>query len=202
MEQPTAAANDLEYVRRIVERTHARVDPHAFHFVLWGSLVLVFYPLLNWLELAGREAWMPWLGGGALLVGALGSTLFEAVTRKPRVPGENTFVARQVVLVVFANLVVAFFLSAAGPATGFIPGPYVSVLWGFVYANMAFMIGVVYTREYLLAGAFIAAGTVLALFLPRYSGMILGPFMGLGMIVPGVMAERRVARLRRESGGL
>ena len=99
-------------------------------------------------------------------------------------------------------MLVAFFLSAAGPATGFIPGPYVNVLWGFVYANMAFMIGVVYTREYLLAGAFIAAGTVLALFLPRHSGFVLGPFMGLGMIVPGVMAERRVARLKRESGGL
>jgi hypothetical protein len=199
MEEPTA---DLDYVRRIVERTHARVDPHAFHFVLWGAIVFVSYPLLNWLELGGRRGPMPWVGGGALLLGTLVSTIFETVNRKPRIKGENTFVARQVMMIVFSNLLVAFFLSAAGPATGFIPGPYVNVLWGFVYANMAFMIGVVYTREYLLAGAFIAAGTVLALFLPGRAGFVLGPFMGLGMIVPGVMGERRVARLRRESGGL
>ena len=40
-----------------------------------------------------------------------------------------------------------------------------------------------------------------ACLVPSHSGFILGPFMGLGMIVPGVMAERRVARLGRENGG-
>ncbi len=34
--------------------------------------------------------------------------------------------------------------------------------------------------------------------LPDVQGWILGPVMGLGMIVPGVMAERRVRRLREE----
>jgi hypothetical protein len=190
------ASADLEFIKRIMQRTHARVDPHAFHFVLWGSLVLVTYPLLNALELSGHGMVRAWIGGGALVLGMVGSALFEMLGRKPRLEGENTFVARQIVLIVFANILVASFLSAAGPATGFIPYSYVSVVWGFVYANIAFMIGVVYTREYLVAGIAICAGAVLALFLTKYAGFILGPFMGLGMIVPGVMAERRVRRLR------
>ena len=40
----------------------------------------------------------------------------------------------------------------------FIPGPFVPVVWGFVYANMAYMVGVVYAREYLVAGAVICVG--------------------------------------------
>jgi hypothetical protein len=60
------------------------------------------------------------------------------------------------------------------------------------------MIGVVYTREYLAAGIAILAGSLLALALPGHAGLIIGPFMGLGLIIPGLIAERRVARLRTE----
>ena len=67
-----------------------------------------------------------------------------------------------------------------------------------VYALMAFMVGVVYRSEFLWAGLGIWAAAIVAMFLPDYNGFIVGPAMGLGMIVPGVMAERRVRRMRAE----
>lgn len=33
---------------------------------------------------------------------------------------------------------------------------------------------------------------------PYYNGYILGPFMGLGLIIPGTMGERRVRKLIEE----
>jgi hypothetical protein len=195
-ETPADAAADLRFIRRVMERTHARIDPHAFHFILWGTLVLVFYPLLNWFELAGRRALGAKVGIGVLVAGALGSFLLEMrLKTRSRLEGENTFVSRQVVRIVFYHIAVASLLSVAGPISGFIPGPFVAHMWGFTYASMAYMIGVVYAREYTFAGFAILAGAVAALFRPDLAGMILGPFMGLGMIIPGVMAERRVARL-------
>ncbi len=192
-------AEDLQYIRTIVERTQARIDPHAFHFVLWGALVLVGYPLLNWFDLMDRGDLRTKVGLGMLALGTLGSFLLEARLRaRSRLPGENTFVSRQIVLLVSYHIGVAAFLSAAGPATGFIRGPFVPLLWGFTYASMMYTIGVVYTREYTIAGFAILLGTMVALFHVRHAGMILGPFMGLGVIVPGVIAERRVARLRTE----
>lgn len=197
-----AATADLEFIKEIMQRTHRRIDPHAFHFIIWGALVLVTYPLLNWLGRQANLDAMRWIGIAALAVGMVLSTVIEIrLSRKPRLAGENTFVSKQVMLVVFANLGLAFVLSAVGPTTGLIPGPYVPVLWGFVYANMAYMVGVVYAREYLFAGAAICVGAVLALLMVDYAGFILGPFMGLGMIVPAWMAERRVARMRAETGG-
>ena len=35
------AGNDLRYIREVLERTHRRIDPHAWHFVLWGTIVLL-----------------------------------------------------------------------------------------------------------------------------------------------------------------
>jgi hypothetical protein len=47
MERDTAHS-ELEFIASVMRRTQAAVDPHAFHFVLWGALVLVCYPLMNW----------------------------------------------------------------------------------------------------------------------------------------------------------
>jgi hypothetical protein len=192
-------AEDLHFIRSVLERTQARIDPHAFHFVVWGALVLVAYPLINWFGLLGRGDLQAWTGGGMLVAGFLASSLFEwRLKGRSRLEGENTFVSRQVMQLVFYHIGVAFFVSAAGPASGFVPGPFVPHVWGFTYASMMYTIGVVYTREYMAAGFVILVGTAIALFHERYAGMILGPFMGLGAIVPGIIAERRVARLRAE----
>jgi hypothetical protein len=146
---------------------------------------------------------MGWIGAGALLIGALGSFLTERrLAKSPRVAGEDTFVSKQIVLIVWANVGPGILISAVGPATGFIDPAYISVAWGLLYANMAYMVGVVYTREYLFAGIAIGAGALLALWKVEYAGYILGPFMGLGMIIPGVIAERRVARMRRDPDGV
>jgi hypothetical protein len=104
------------------------------------------------------------------------------------------------VVLVAWHIGVAFFLSGVGPATGYVDGPFVPVVWGFAYASMTYTIGVVYTREYTVAGFVILAGTAIALFNVKYAGMILGPFMGGGLLVPGLVAERRVARIRRGLG--
>ncbi len=192
-----AASGDLGYIRDVLARTEARIDPHAFHFVMWGTLVLVCYPLLNWFELMHRPRWMLSIGVGGLVLGSVLSCVFEIrLARCPRLSGENTFVGRQVEQIVWLNVGMGVLFSAIGPASGLIPHQAVQLVWGFAYANMAYMVGVVYRIEYLVAGLAIAVGTLAAWFVPPYRGFILGPFMGLGMIIPGVMAERRVARLR------
>ena len=198
MDQQAATA-DLDYIRDVVRKTHARIDTHAFHTVWWGALVLVWYPLSNWLQNRELFTWMAGVIAGAMVLGFLGSFLLEFRLRfKPRLKGENTFIARQAILIVYANIAGACVLSALGPDTGFIAGPNVPIIWGLAYANIAFMLGVVYTREYLVAGLAIFLGAALAILFQRYAGYILGPFMGLGMIIPGVMGERRVRRLMRE----
>lgn len=194
------AIDDLKFIRSVLERTERRIDPHAFHYVLWGAIVLVWYPLSHWFQLRGDTTAMLYLGIGAVALGTVLSGLLGwRRSRRTRLAGENTFVSRQVGLVTAGALVAAIVLSALGPATGMIPGERVPVVWGLAYAALAYNVGVVYRSEFLWSGVAIFAGSLVALALPDLQGYVLGPVMGLGMIVPGLMAERRVSRMRAEA---
>ena len=195
------AQDDLAFIRNVIARTDRRVDPHAFHYVHWGAIVLVWYPLSNAFAQQDRRDWVLYIGLAALALGMALSTVREIRLKKnPRLAGENTFVSQQLMLITFACIGAGIVLSAVSPNFTFIEGPQIPTLWGLVYANMAVMIGIVYRRAFLYAGLLIFAGAIAAIVLPDYNGLILGPLMGLGLIIPGVQAERRVRRLRAEEG--
>ncbi len=195
-----AAEQELQFIRRVIERTQRRVDPHAFHFVHWGAIVLVGYPAINACTLSGRDAWVPWIGGAALLLGGILSCVREmALARQPRLPGEDFDLGRRVAWVVAANLIAGAVLSVLLPASGALAGDDVSIVWGLLYANMTVMVGILYDRAFVVAGAVIFAGTLLAILFRSYAGFLLGPFMGLGMILPSLRAERRVRAMRQDT---
>ena len=190
------AERELDLIRDVIARTRRQVDPHAFHYVHWGWIVLIWYPVANWLQLEGQLAAMGGLGVLAVLGGFALSAWREArLGKERRLAGEDVGLARRVGLVVLANIAGGVLLSALAPATGFIDGPNVPIVWGLVYANLAFTTGVIYERDFLVSGVAIFGGVVLALFFQHYNGYILGPVMGLGMILPGRRAEARVRRL-------
>jgi hypothetical protein len=195
----TDPASDVEFLRELLARTRARVDPHGFHFVWWGAIVLLWFPLATWLQEQGQRTAMAVLGAGCLVLGGVGSAVLEGRLRgRSRLDGEDSAVGRRVGQIVAANIAAGFVLSALAPATGFVRGETVPLLWGLVYASLAFHVGMVYSREFVWGGAFLLLGTCAAMPLGDTAGYVLGPVMGLGMIVPGLVAERRVRRLRRE----
>jgi len=200
---PERARDDLRYLDDLVRRTQARLDPHAFHFVHWGAIVLVWYPIANALQRAERFAAMAALGAGALVLGFTLSAVREIrLTRRPRLAGADTVLSRRIGWIVAACISAGALLSGLAPAFGFVHGPNVPILWGLVYANLAFMTGVIYERDFLWSGVFIFAGVLLAIAFQDWNGYVLGPFMGLGMIVPGLRAERRVRRSQETLGGV
>ncbi|MBN1461530.1 MAG: hypothetical protein JXA57_18530 [Armatimonadetes bacterium] len=200
--EPKTARDDLSFIKQVLDRTHRLIDPHAFHYVHWGAIVLIWYPLANLFVDLGRQGLVLPLSIAAVTLGMGLSTFREIrLARRPRLEGQNTFVGRQVVCILVVSLGAGGVLSGLAPATGFIEGPDVPIIWGLAYANMAFMIGVIYNRDFLVAGAFIFLGCVAAMLFQAQCGYILGPVMGLGLIVPGILAERRVRRLQEENGG-
>ncbi len=196
------AERELAFVKDIMQRTSQRVDAHAFHSVHWGVIVLVWYPLGNWFNQQDMMSWYIGISVASLLVGA-GLSVWRGarVARNPRLAGGNTFVSCQIARIAFANLIAGFVLSFLAPATGLIAGANVPIIWGLVYANIAFTMGVVVNRgDFLCSGVLIFAGVVAAMLLQQWNGYILGPTMGLGMIVPGVRAERRLRELIEDEG--
>ena len=194
--ESTAARSDLELVKDIVQRASQRIDAHAFHSVHWGVIVLIWFPLANWFQQAGNATGYIWSGIAALVVGA-GLSTWRGINMgcRPRLPGGNTFVSSQIAWISAGNLIAGMALSVIGPMTGFIAGTNVPVIWGLIYANMAFMMGVAYNVDFMISGACIFLGCTASMLYQEFNGYILGPCMGLGMIIPGLRAEARVRRI-------
>ena len=193
---PGDPAADLRLIRDLVARAEQRVDPHAFHFVHWGAIVFVWFPAATLLERAGRLDLCAAVGAGALLLGILLSVLREK-RLGDRLPGEDLRLGDQVMWITIASVGAGIVLSVAAPALQFVEGRDVPILWGLVYANLAAMTGIVYRREFAWSGLAIFAASLVAMAWPAWSGVILGPVMGLGLMIPGWMAERRVRALAR-----
>jgi hypothetical protein len=199
---PLGAPDDVAFLRGLLARAQRRVDPHAFHVVHWGAIVLVWYPLESWFQSQGNGLAMVIVAGASLLLGVVLSVALEArLGGRSRVEGEDHALGNHFGRVIAANLTAAAILNAVGPISGFIAGPSVPVIWGLAYASMAFHAGLVYSKEFVFGGVAIFLGTCVAMFFPAQNGYVLGPVMGLGMIVPGLIAERRVRRLRAEDAG-
>lgn len=192
------AARDLELIGRVLDQTRRRVDPQSFHMILWGTIVLVWYPLMSWLEAAGRERTCLWvslvaIGGGTLLSTVLG----WRAGRRPRLAASNTLLAKRLGLLVAVFVATGVVLSFAVPVLAHGGGRYVPHVWGLLYALMLMTLGVFYSREFFFCGLPSLLATLAALHWVDQSGYLLGPAMGLGCIVAGTIAERRVARMRR-----
>jgi len=189
---------EIDFIKSIVDKTNQRIDAQGFHVVHWGLIVLIWYPLSNYLQDLEMYGAMIGLGVGSAILGGVLSAV-RAVKASGRLPGENTFISGQLMKVVFGTLGAGMILTGVAPTTGWIQGPNVPILWGLVHANLAFMIGVVCSRDFVIAGIAIFLGSIAAMFLQPYQGYILGPVMGLGMIVPGMRAEARVKALLAET---
>jgi len=194
------AAQDLELISKVMDSTRRRVDPQMFHLIIWGAIVLVWYPLMAWFQQARNGKAQVILGVGSVALGmVLSAWLGARASRRPRLPGANTSLARQLGRIVAIFVTTGVVLSFAIPSLAPHGEWYVAHVWGLLYALMLMTFGTFYSREVFWCGVPSLVATILALRWPEQAGYLLGPAMGLGCIVAGVIAERRVARLRRET---
>jgi len=194
------ALEDLRVIRRMLEQTHRRIDPHLFHFIIWGVVVLCWYPTVNVLELTGKESRVGAVCAIAIGAGvALSSTFGYLAGRRQRLRAANSQLARQIQGVVATFVLSGIMLSGLLPTIQEGAERFIPHLWGFLYAFMVMILGVIYSRQFFVFGIAIFLASIAALAVMRYSGFILGGFMGLGLLIPGIIAERRVARMIRET---
>jgi hypothetical protein len=192
------ATNDLALVERILDATQRRVDPQMFHFIIWGTIVLAWYPLENWLAANDR-------GGQAIVAVvaiSLGATL-SALTgflanRSPRLaaadPDFGSRIGLACSIFIGTGVVCSICIGVLGGDSRWTPH-----LWGLIYALMLMTLGVFYSAECFWFGILALAGTIVAAWRLELAGYILGFTMGPAALIPGLIAERRVRRLQRET---
>ncbi len=192
-----AANKELNYIRHVMERTHFHIGRDAWYFVFWGVIVLIWYPARTLLLLSDMGT-APLDGLVAIAALAGTAVFFLGFKRRQGNTEHKTFVGQQVNWMCWSYVMAAAvltMLASGGLLAGSAPWRHIPVIWGFAWAHMAFGVGVIYSREYLVSAVVIFSGSVVAMSFPHFNGLILGPCMGLGMIVPGIISMRRVRKM-------
>ena len=186
---------DLKFIRSMIERTQLRIDARAPITLTWGVIALVGFPMASWLADHGRAEQIDSLWFVLLwLIGAPLSAYFGwRAKKKSATLGGNSYVSRQigwVWLVLVPNGILWSGLVRFGLGM-----PQLMVfVWAAVYGIGLAVMGILYSREWLIAGVAVFASVPIAAFSLPQSGLILGVAMGLGCIFPAVIALLRERR--------
>jgi hypothetical protein len=192
------AIDDLALVQRILDATQRRVDPQMFHFVIWGAVVIIWYPLDNWLSNHHSDV-QALVAASALLLGATLSVMagFMANRRPRLVASDPDFASRigmSCSVFVGTGVVCSICIGVLGADSRLIPQ-----LWGLLYALMLMTLGVFYSADCFWFGTLALLGAMAAVGRPDLGGYLVGLTMGPAALLAGLIAERRVRRLRREA---
>jgi hypothetical protein len=87
--------------------------------------------------------------------------------------------------------------STLGLFFDFFGGP--GFLWALVYSIALSITGVIYSKEWLWGGIGIFAGMVAAFIIKDYAYLILGLAMGLGCIIPAIIAQKNYRKQEKEN---
>jgi hypothetical protein len=195
---PRQAADDLRLIRNVLAATHRRIDPQMFHFIVWGTLVLFWYPAENWFDSHGTESARIAVRVSAIATGSLLSALLGwLANRRPRLPASNTRLGSQLAALALLHVGSGVAFTVLLGVIGGAGEQYIPHLWGFVYGLCLVTLGIFFSADLVPCGLLSLAGTGAALAFPQYAGYILGPTMGLGALAAGLMAERRVALMKK-----
>ncbi len=191
-------AENLQFMRVAIERTRRDFDPEAPVMIVWGLVCMIGYTTIYFLVMRELYKWI-WPVYLPLLAIGLCVTVVSGirVSRRQKKAGLVPQISNQIGWVWMVVLAHGVLWSTLGLFFDFFGGP--GFLWAMVYSIALSITGIIYSKEWLWGGIGIFAGMVTAFIIKDYAYLILGFAMGLGCIVPAIIAQKRYLKQKREN---
>ena len=165
--------DDLKFIRDMVERTHRQIDPGAPIYITWGLLCLIGYTATHFLKTYQmhrhiNNTWLALYAIGIPLCFFFGYRMHK----REEARGVRSHISRQIGWIWFimiGNGILWGTFRFGGRFLGDI-----NFWWALIYGIALSMTGVVYSKEWLLAGIGVFIGMVTAAVIEPYADLILG----------------------------
>ncbi len=192
-------AENLQFMRLAIEKTHKEIDPEAPVMIVWGLVCMIGYAAIYFLVMHQLYKWI-WpvylpllaIGGCVTVVSGI------RVSKRQKKAGLVPRISNQIGWVWMVVLAHGVMWSTLGLFFDFFGG--VGFLWAMVYSIGLSMMGIIYSKEWLWGGIGIFVGMVVAFIMKDYAYLILGFAMGLGCIIPAIVAQKRFNKTQRGNG--
>jgi len=192
---------DLRFIRSMIERTRPRIDAAAPIMITWGVIILVSFPLTEWLIHTGRREamYILWLAT-TLIGGSLSAYFGQRAKKRCASLGVTPYLAKQISwiwAVLIPNAFVWTWLIILGPAPGYLVPFVLAAVYGIGLA----MMGILYSKEWIVASLAVFAAIPVAAFHLDHCSTLLSAVVGLSFIVPALISLRRQSAERKAVHG-
>jgi hypothetical protein len=195
-EQKTA--DDLKFVRSVLEKAYRQVKPKTSNSVMWGLIVMTIYIGIHFLIKNKLFDWIRPLQISLISFGVLcsiiqGRFLFEKLKQEGFFPQLLTSLIYGVPIIV-----VPIFLF---DMIGLFKGMYCES--AFIYAltinTVLVVVGILHSKLWLIGNIFILTGILMAFVIREYSFLILGIAAGMSMILPALIVDLNYRKMEKEN---
>ena len=195
------AADDIKFMRSVVEKTYKQVNPDTHTMIMWGVICLITYPAIHFLI---KNQLFKWIWVVFLPLVAIGLcyifVTWILINKREKKAGFISYLKRQIALV-WVVIMVMHGLTWSILGTAF--NNYCAGDPGFLFAilfSIALSItGIFHSKEWLYGGMLIFVGTLLAFFINDYSCFILGLATGAGLIIPAIIVQKNYSKKGEKS---
>ncbi len=189
-EEQRTVADDLRFIRSVIEKTHRAFDPGSPVMIVWGLIFLVGYPATQYFLATPQlydlvlPVWLIlWVVGAsvAMFYGIRG----EMRERKADFVSQ---LSRQIGLIWYILLMNGMLWSAMR-LFNFSLGE-LAFLWVAIFGFGLSIMGVLSSKEWLFGGIAVFCSVLAASIVKEYAFVILGIVTGLACIIPAIIAQR------------
>jgi hypothetical protein len=199
-EKQNISADDLKFMRSVMEKTYRKVKPETHDAIMWGLICMVAYISIHFLSKHGLGKWITPMYLSLIGLGICGSFVTMLMwVRRQKKQGFVPILPFKAVGVVMVIMFPIIFLDMVGAFKDIFCGA--GLIYAMGMSTVMGICGVLYSKAGFLGEIIILAGILLAFFTRDFACpfIILGLATGAGVIVTAIITDISYRKWEKEN---
>ena len=193
-------ANDIKFMRSVVERMSRQVKPDVHIMIACGLVCMIAYAVLYFLKTNQLDKWIWPVGLSATTVLFIYVLISIAgIAKAEKNAGFISHLKRQVTLVWIFIMLHGIAWTISPLLSNNYCGGDPAFLWAMLFSIGLVVLGIFHSREWLWGGIGIFVVMILTYFLGNVGYLILGLAIGAGLIIPAIVVQRNFRKQEQEN---
>ena len=193
-------ADDIKFVRSVVERMSRQVKPDINIMVACGLVCMIAYAILYFLKACHLDRWIWPVGLSVTTVLFIYVLISIArIANAEKNVGFISHLKRQVTFVWIFIMLHGIAWTISPLLSNNYCGGDPAFLWAMLFSIGLVVLGIFHSREWLWGGIGIFVVMILTYFLGNIGYLILGLAIGAGLIIPAIIVQRNFRKQEKEN---
>jgi len=188
---PDIAADDVKFMRSVVEKMSRQVKPDIHIMIVCGLTCMIIYAVLYFLKTHQLDKWI-WPIGLSLttVLFIYGFISLIRIAKDEKKAGFISHLKRQVMWAWIFIMLHGLAWTVSPILFNNFCGGDPAFLWAMLFSIGLVVLGIFHSKEWLYGGIGIFAVMALTYFLGNIGYLILGLAIGPGLIIPAIIVQR------------